>query len=313
MSRSLSCVDGLAVLYLGGTAALLALGWDQGGIYRLGVGLHVGLILGILALRSARTLPCPLRQGRALYPLLLLLLFYVEVDLYVALLHDPPGYDALVRAWDAGLFGAHPHVVLPRWLSGRLWREAFHLLYLSYYLLVTGSFLAVWNWWPAQFPRFAFVTTGMFASFMVLFVLFPVTGPLGTPGTEIASGGVAPRLVAWLYAPLRANGIATGAFPSSHVGMSVGIACLLRPRAWGWRAALWALVLGIAASTVYGQFHYAVDAVAGGVTGALLYLGWAKGYALLTGRRGAPTDPAAEEGGPVGAVEGRRAGPGGSR
>jgi len=284
MNRPLFCVDGLAVTYLGITGGLFLLGWADGWVYRMGGLVHFGIALSIVGVSRARSLPPVLQWVRETYPVWLLLLFYAEVDLLVKLVHDPPGYDAIVRSWDALLFGSHPHLVLAQWLDGRLWREFFHLLYLSYYLLLIGSFFFMWSRRPAQFPQFAFVVMGMFVSFVVTFVLFPVAGPLATSDPEIMTAGWFPQIVAWLYVPLRINGIASGAFPSSHVGMSVGIACLLAPRRQLLCLLLWGLVLGIALSTVYGHFHYAIDAVAGGIVGGLLYVGWTALYTRLDAR-----------------------------
>jgi membrane-associated phospholipid phosphatase len=281
MNRSLRCVDALSVIYLVSTGALLLLGWGDAAVYRIGALLHFSMAVGIVGLSVTASLPPLLRQFRQVYPILLLLLLYGEVDLFVKLLHDPPGYDALVRNWDALLFGGHPHVFLRQWLPGRVWAELMHFFYVSYYGLLIGSFFYVWSQRPNQFPRFAFVVTGMFASFMVIFMAFPVVGPLIEPDTSIMTNGLFPQIVAWIYVPLQMNGISTGAFPSSHVGMSVGIACLLGPRRWHTRIALWGLVLGIAVSTAYGHFHYAIDAVTGGLTGGMLYALWNWGYVLI--------------------------------
>lgn len=269
--------------YLGGTGLILLFGWSEGAVYQVGALLHFGVILGIVLLKSGTSLPAPFRWIRDAYPIFLLLIFYGEVDLFVKLLHDAPGYDALVRTWDAALFGGHPHIVLSQKLSGRMWVELFHFFYLCYYGLLGGAFAFVWARRPKRFERFAFIVTGMFVSFMGVFMLFPVAGPIADAGTSIMTGGWSTTLVALLYAPLQMNGIATGAFPSSHVGMSVGIVFLLRPHhrlaKWG----LWTLVLGIAVSTVYGQFHYGIDALAGALAGVALYKGWDLLYSAFQG------------------------------
>lgn len=293
MNRSLVYVDGLAVGYLLLSGALLVPGVGEESVYAWALVVHVGAAVGILGMRAAEPRSSLGRMLRETYPLLLLLLFYLEVDLLVGGLSDSASYDSLVRSWDALLFGGHPHTVLAQWLSGRLWRELFHLLYLAYYLLLIGSFLGTWQAAPARFPRFAFVVTGMFVSFMLTFVAFPVAGPLAQPNVSLMTSGWFPQLVAWIYVPMRIDGITTGAFPSSHVGMSVGIACLLAPRRWTVRLLLWGLVGGIAVSTVYGRFHYAIDAGAGLVVGAGLYWGWRAVFDVLQ-RTYAPTPPSTD-------------------
>ena len=280
-SQFLRAVDVLATVYLVGTGVLLLPGCTSTWMYPLCIGLHVVAIVGIVTLARARSLPLPLQAIRDLYPVLLLLILYGEVDLLVKLVHDPPGFDAMVQQWDHWLFGGHPHRYLAVWLSGPGWREVFHLFYLSYYLLVVGAFFAIWLRKPASLPRFAFVVTGMFVSFLAIFVAFPVAGPLSAPGVSLMTDGLFPSLVAQIYAPLTVNGIHSGAFPSSHVGMSVGIALLLAPRSWTSRIGLGLLVLGITASTVYGHFHYAIDAVAGLLAGGILYVVWDRLYTTL--------------------------------
>lgn len=311
MVSSLRWVDRLAVGYLLGTAVLLLPGLSTAWVFSLCVGLHLAGVVSIVALSRA-DLGSPLLRGiREMYPLLLLLVLYGEVDLFVQLYHEPPGFDRLVYQWDQWLFGASPHLYLSQWLDGRMWTEVFHLLYLSYYLLLICAFSAVWWSRPTAMPRFAFIVTGMFISFVAIFVVFPVAGPLIQPDISLTTEGVFPSLVAWIYAPLTMNGIQAGAFPSSHVGMSVGIAFLLAPRRWWGRLALAGLVLGIAVSTVYGRFHYAIDAVAGIAAGGILYVVWARLYtylqdepALSSATR--PSEPAIEPAAPSAAVSRKR-------
>lgn len=279
--RSLRSVDTLALGYLGVTAVLLVPGCTVSWVYPICIGLHVLGGIAILALAGVRAPSSSVRALQALYPMGLLLVLYGEVDLLAQLLHEPPGFDALVRQWDRWLFGAHLHHYLYRSLSGPMWREFFHLLYLAYYGLVAGAFVGVWRHWPSSMARFSFIITGMFVSFIAIFVAFPVAGPLTTPGVSLTTEGFFPSIVAWIYAPLTINGIYTGAFPSSHVGMSVGIVLGLAPRRWWVRLGLWALVLGIATATVYGRFHYAIDAVAGLAAGGLLYVLWSRFYRAL--------------------------------
>ncbi len=296
MHRSLVYVDGLVVGYLVLSGLILVPEVGRGGVYAWTLAAHLVVAVGIAGLWRRPPRSSLGQSVRETYPLFLLLVLYLEVDLLVQVLHTPPGYDALVRSWDAALFGGHPHDGLALWLEGRLWRELFHLLYVSYYLLLIGSYLGVWGAAPDRLPRFVFVVTGMFVSFLAVFIAFPVAGPLPQPDVSQMTSGWFPQLVAWIYVPFRMDGIATGAFPSSHVGMSVGIACLLAPRRWTWRALLWGLVGGIAVSTPYGRFHYAIDAGAGLVAGALLYLLWTTVYTRLQKRRAAVARPAGSPG-----------------
>ena len=80
---------------------------------------------------------------------------------------------------------------------------------------------------------------------------------------------------------LLAEGSAWGtAFPSSHVAVALVAAwcawCFVRPLGFVLLPAAVLLALG----TVYGQFHYAVDAVAGAaLAGLVIGLAWRSGHA----------------------------------
>ena len=79
-------------------------------------------------------------------------------------------------------------------------------------------------------------------------------------------------------APLLDGGDAWGAaFPSSHVAAALTSSV---SAGWGWRPLGWALVpvaVLLTFGTVYGQFHYAVDAAVGVVLAlVILAVGWAK-------------------------------------
>src|SRR5207302_11124442 len=104
----------------------------------------------------------------------------------------------------------------------------------------------------------------------VVFLFFPVAGPRYAfePGRSAAPDVWSARASQWLLD----RGVSWGAaFPSSHVAAAVVAAvCALRY----WRRlglVLAPFTIGLVLSVVYGQFHYAVDAVAGLiVAGAVL-------------------------------------------
>ncbi|MCH8327929.1 MAG: phosphatase PAP2 family protein, partial [Candidatus Marinimicrobia bacterium] len=218
---------------------------------------------------------------RWLYPLLLLVPLQYQVELAATIFHGGAVYDPLVRSWDKALFGPYVHRWLPDVLAGAVWREGFHLLYIAYYPLIAGSYMFVWNRGRAQqtnlsegpdprFLRFAFVMLASFASYLIVYILFPVIGPLDDRFLRFHGVGLVGPIIDWLYAHAHSSG---GAFPSSHVGEAVVIVLLLRPRGY-WRLAFWLFIGGMTIATIYGSFHYAIDALAGLLSGGALYLLW---------------------------------------
>jgi membrane-associated phospholipid phosphatase len=110
--------------------------------------------------------------------------------------------------------------------------------------------------------RAIFAIAFAFFSCYLIYLAFPVAGPLlaypwpSGPVVAVPPG----RLV---YA-LNAAGASWGtAFPSSHVAASWTAVLIAWRDARRLSLALMPVALGLALGTVYGQFHYAVDAVAG--------------------------------------------------
>jgi membrane-associated phospholipid phosphatase len=149
-----------------------------------------------------------------------------------------------------------------------------HAGYLSYYLILAGA--PLWPWLAGR--RTAAVRVGllMTVTFYLcysVFLLFPVAGPRYTFAQ--ADNAATHTLLARLTQALLNNGAAWGtAFPSSHVAVSI-VASVAACRAWPRSGAfLLPAALLLTLGTVYGQFHYAVDALAGaGIAAVVLAVG----------------------------------------
>ena len=142
----------------------------------------------------------------------------------------------------------------------------------------------------------AFVMLTSFFVYYVIFVLLPVAGPQFyylAVGTEKIAEGIFPNLGDWflthserMAAPGWSDGFCyylldithdagerpTAAFPSSHVGVTTVVMLLaLRTRSKGLIFTILPFYILMCLSTVYIYAHYAIDAIAGLVTGCLLY------------------------------------------
>lgn len=271
--------DKLALGYLSFTG-LIYLFYAYKGLHYLQFGVVHGVCITVIYWLAKREyLPHPMPLLRFCYPVLLLTLIYFEVQMLSELIYEPNfSYDSLVGEWDAAIFGFNPHLYWSREMPGWLWAELFHLLYLSYYPLLIGSFIWVWNRRFEDFYRFAFVYLGIFLTFMMFFILFPVYGPMEYRAHRFDDISFFSRVVDFLFAIGESHG---GAFPSSHVGQSVGIYLLLRPMSFWMKILIGGIIIGIGLSMVYGSIHYAVDAVAGLCIGWLSYKVWNRIYYTL--------------------------------
>jgi membrane-associated phospholipid phosphatase len=195
---------------------------------------------------------------------------YVELRWIIAGL-GAPHRDALVVSWEAALFPGNPSTTLaPRWNVGAL-SELLHLAYAAYYLLVYVPPIVLY----VRGKREAFVST-MLALTMVYgvcfitYAFFPVDGPRYLIGPADAPEGPIRSFVLELLDRGSSRGTA---FPSSHVAASIVSAlCALRyQRSVGVVVA--AVTAALTVATVYGGFHYAVDALVGVILGVLAWLG----------------------------------------
>ena len=105
----------------------------------------------------------------------------------------------------------------------------------------------------------------------VLFPFFPLTPPRelfhDLPGPQVA-----PLLRGMNHWILGRYAVGVSLFPSGHVAAVTAMALAIRaylPRAG---AVFIVLAVSIAAATVYGRYHYAADAMAGGLVGIAAYL-----------------------------------------
>jgi membrane-associated phospholipid phosphatase len=204
------------------------------------------------------------------YPLLLVSALYSEIGV----LNRSAGrsFDSLVQTWEQALFGTQPSV---EWIRAQPWpwlSVLLHLGYLSYYFIVAGAPLMLWIAGRREAARFTLLYS--LATFYVcfsIFLVFPVAGPRYLfPLAQNAAAKVAPAV---LTQRLLDTGAAWGtAFPSSHVAVTL-VASILACRGWrilGWFFIPAAVLLTV--GTVYGQLHYATDALAGGLLAGVVLL-----------------------------------------
>ncbi len=201
---------------------------------------------------------------RNLFPLAAVMLAYQQMG-WFALPHEGRELEQAWVRWDklllndAGLQAAIE-------IAGPLIPGLLEILYLSTYILgPLGLAALAFTGNAGRADRFLslYVTSAIFA--YALFPYFPSEPPRTVfPGEDFPNFDTAFRRLNWRL--LAEGGIHTSVFPSGHVSSAFGAAfgllyALPRRRAFG--LAMVAVACGIAISTVYGRYHYAVDALAG--------------------------------------------------
>jgi len=230
-------------------------------------------LFGVLLLLFSRPGLGPVgRALREIYPLLLLVGLYAELDV----LNGPgtgPVYDAMVQNWELALFGTQAAVAGWQNAPSRFWSAVLHAAYFSYYFIILAPALYFAVQRDLQAVRhFVLVVMTVFVLCYLAFLAFPVAGPYY----------VLPRPPAWftdnlparvVYSTLASGSSYGAAFPSSHVAASVAaaLAAYRGSRTLGLALAIPTILLTV--GVVYCQMHYAVDALAGLVVGGAVAWG----------------------------------------
>lgn len=258
---------------------------------------HVGLAFLALAAPGRGGVPTRERWGasvgwiRDLWPLLAMPLLYAELPLLSGAVHGKHYFDELVIGWERALLGFEPARAFSAAAPWPLLSEAMHASYIAYYpIIYVPPLLIAWRAGRNALRETVFTLSLVFFAHYLFFVWFPVEGPYyrfeGPP--EAVRGWPAYRLA---HAILDAGASRGAAFPSSHVGVAIAaaVACWRHLRTAA--PFVTGLALALALGAVYGGFHYAVDALAGGLLGLTL--------ALLAPRVRAALEPVAD---PAGAL-----------
>ncbi len=260
--KGLALVDVATLVYVGVStvAVLVFTGGDRLGAITL-LSAHILAVALVLLAPQARMDGALGRFAGDWYPMLLLGAFYAEVGV----LNVDVGYhhDMAIQRLEQWVFGSQ---LSYRWIREMPYPALswlLHTCYLAYYAILYASPLGLWVTGrrdAARFTIFAVVVT-FYACFMV-FLFFPVTGPryalalADNPATRVWPA----RAAQWVLDQGDSWG---AAFPSSHVAAAV-VATLCALRFWRpLGLVLLPLTLGMVFAVVYGQFHYAVDALGG--------------------------------------------------
>ena len=294
-TKGLLTVEWVAMGYLLLTVVMMAFLWDKlpntGEMIRG----RLQFLVVTLAVWGVYILwPCRLTMfGRILVQMLFLGWWYPDTyELNRAL----PNLDHVFASCEQWLFGCQPALVFSQRVPYGWFSELMCLGYVSYFPLMLLVYLYYFFRRYDEFQQTAFVILTTFFAYYVVFVLLPVTGPQFyylAVGTEQIADGVFPSLGDWflthserMAAPGWADGFwyhmldlthdagerPTAAFPSSHVGVTTVVLLLaLRTRCRPLYLTVLVFYLLMCLSTVYILAHYAIDAMAGLVTGVVLY------------------------------------------
>ena len=207
-----------------------------------------------------------------------------------------PNLDHIFAGWEQDLFGCQPALYFAEALPWAVVSELMSMGYFMYYPMIALVTLYYFFFRYYESERAAFVLLTSFFIYYIVFIYVPVAGPTfyyDAVGVNDIAKGIFPPLGNYfnthtdcLPTPGYTDGVfyqlvedakaagerPTAAFPSSHVGVST--VCMLLLWHSGKRKLLYATLpfyIFLCMATVYIQAHYLIDALAGLVSGIIVY------------------------------------------
>ena len=293
--RGLLAVEWIAIAYLLFTVVIMAVQWDQLVNTEQMVKGRLQFLLVTLAVWGVyRLLPCPLTLFLRIAVQMVFLSWWYP-DTY-ELNRMLPNLDHVFAGMEQQLFGCQPSLLFSQKVPWGWFSELMCMGYVSYFPLMSVLLVYYFFMRHHEFLLSAFVLLTSFFVFYVVFALLPVTGPQFyylAVGTDNIAQGMLPNVGDWFMThsermapPGWSGGVfhhlldlahdagerPTAAFPSSHVGITTVVMLL------AWRTRSRSLFFGMlpffllmCLSTVYIYAHYAIDAIAGFLTGLVFY------------------------------------------
>ncbi len=206
-----------------------------------------------------------------------------------------PNLDHLFASWEQALFNGQPAVTFAQTCASPWFSEAFNMGYFAYYPMIACVAIFYFLFRYREFDKAAFILLCSFFVYYLIYIFLPVAGPqfyFPAIGTEAVASGTFPAVgdyfnhhaellptpePEWgffyrLVEAAQASGERpTAAFPSSHVGVSTILMVLAYKAKKALFAGLLPFYLLLCCATVYIQAHYLIDALAGFVSGFLIY------------------------------------------
>ena len=263
--------DWITVLYLAVSSVLMLIFHRNLARWYIFLSIHIAAVLGILSLHFVPGPLSPLLQfARDWYALATILLFYWGVKPLTQMVFQGMFDDWIVR-WENRLFNGQPSTYLSARFPSVALSEYLHLCYLSYYFIPV--FLPTMLYFRGKGEAFfetLFAELFTFNLCLIWYIFFPVAGPryISEKIDESLSSRPLCRLTHVILSRASTKG---AAFPSSHSALAIVVLlCGARYDLVSF-VILFPFCTGLVVGTVYGRFHYALDAVAGVLLGVLTF------------------------------------------
>ena len=271
MNISLKKLDIFFFAYLILTSLLIIAGWNKAVNPLDLLMIRLVIVLGIFVLLAIekKTTSKIVQLIRYTYPLILSGYFYQETAFYNKLFFS--NLDPLLEKLDFALFGFQPSLIFSERASSLLFSELMYFGYFSFYILIIIFVVVFYFFKNDEFIKTVFYFSASFYLFYLFFAFFPSAGPqfyYPSPENVLPKAFIFDKIMHFIQ---YIGEQPTGAFPSSHVGISIIYLMLVRKASvtiyWISIPIVFLLIL----ATVYIKAHFVVDVI-GGVLFAPIFL-----------------------------------------
>ena len=164
---------------------------------------------------------------------------------------------------DQLLFGCQPSLGFSKHIPWAWFSELMYFGYFSYFFILFGTALWCYCFHKELINKVFFVFVCSFYLFYITFIILPVMGPqfyFPPPLNEVPDGYLFCKIMRFLQA---AGEKPTGAFPSSHVGISLTVVIFVAQHCRVLLKYVLPLFVILVLSTVYIKAHYLIDVIGG--------------------------------------------------
>ncbi len=199
---------------------------------------------------------------RNIYPILFAGYFYTETVHYNKLFFN--NLDAIFIKFDQWVFGFQPSIEFSKHFSSNWFSELMYFGYFSFYFIILGFVFIMYFKRKSLFIESTYKVAFSLLFFYFIFAIFPSAGPqfyFDVSERAVPTNGYLFQKI--MHVIQDGAEQPTGAFPSSHVGVTIVILLLARKTLPLFYKICLPITILLMLSTVYIKAHYAVDAIAG--------------------------------------------------
>lgn len=242
---------------------LLAFEWDDSQIMFSLIWIRILLLFAVFLLIKfdKQTKNSLISFIRHIYPIILSGYFYAETVYFNPFKMD--AIDPFLLQWDQMIFGFQPSIYFSETFPNLFWSEIMYFSYFSFYLLIAGFVLYVFFLKKTILNEVIFKLSFSMYFFYFIFLLIPSEGPqfyFNEPQNQLPDAYFFNHIMHFIQKMAEQP---TGAFPSSHVGISIIILIISYNRMMPFFKLSWPFVVLLILSTVYIKAHYFVDILGG--------------------------------------------------